>query len=161
MTENNEINLVDTNILIYAYDISEKNKHEIAKRTLEKCWKKQTFYAISTQNLSEFFVNVTKKIQHPIDAEQIRQNIKDIASFSNFKILTIKESTILKAIQMSIDFHVSYWDSLIAAAMQENHIYKIITENNKDFNKIPFVKAINPFSKCQEPNTPATLVVGS
>ena len=33
-----EICLIDTNILVYAYDESEGKKHEICKRLIDECW---------------------------------------------------------------------------------------------------------------------------
>ena len=49
-----EIWLIDTNILVYAYDRSEGEKHELCKRLVNKCWKLWDNYSISTQSLSEF-----------------------------------------------------------------------------------------------------------
>ena len=55
------ISLIDSNILVYAFDSSEKPKHKKAKELLKKCWNGERKFAVSTQNLSEFFVNATKK----------------------------------------------------------------------------------------------------
>jgi predicted nucleic acid-binding protein len=37
------------------------------------------------------------------------------------------------------------WDAAIAATMKENDIFEIVTENVKDFKKIPQLKVSNPF----------------
>ncbi len=145
MTENNEIQLLDSNILIYAYDSSEKEKYKIAKNLLADCWKRKKIYALSVQNLSELFIITTKKITSPIKPEEMKKNIQDITSFSNFDILTINKNNILSAIEISMAYKVSYWDALIASVMKENHVYGIITENDKDFKKIPWLNVINPF----------------
>ena len=147
MTENSQIQLLDSNILIYAYDSSEKERHVIAKGLLADCWKRKKIYALSVQNLSELFVITTKKITSPIKPEEMKKNIQDINSFSNFNILTINKNNILSAIDISSEHNISYWDALIASVMKENHIYSIITENDKDFKKIPWLKVINPFVK--------------
>lgn len=146
MTENSQIQLLDSNILIYAYDSSEKERHVIAKGLLADCWKRKKIYALSVQNLSELFVITTKKITSPIKPEEMKKNIQDINSFSNFNILTINKNNILSAIDISSEHNISYWDALIASVMKENHIYSIITENDKDFKKIPWLKVINPFA---------------
>ncbi len=75
----------------------------------------------------------------------MKKNIQDITSFSNFDILTINKNNILSAIEISMAYKVSYWDALIASVMKENHVYGIITENDKDFKKIPWLNVINPF----------------
>lgn len=138
--------LIDSNILIYAYDFDEKTKNNLAKTILEKILNNKINIVLSTQNLSEFYVNVTKKIEKPIPQNLAKTIIKDLSELSNTTILKINPSTILGAIETSIKFNVSYWDSLISAVMLENNVYKIVTENLKDFAKIPGIIAINPFA---------------
>ena len=142
-----DIKLIDTNILVYAYDSSEKIKHKIAKNILKKCWNKEEIYALSVQNLSESFVIATKKIQNPVPIEEIEEDINDMISFSNFKILPISTNDISNAIKLVSQFKIDYWDSLIVSVMRENNINEIITENEKDFKKIPWIKIVNPFLK--------------
>jgi predicted nucleic acid-binding protein len=52
--------LIDTNILVYAYDISESTKHDIAKDILKQIWQ-DGGGVVCVQNLMEFFVVITKK----------------------------------------------------------------------------------------------------
>jgi predicted nucleic acid-binding protein len=47
--------LIDTNILVYAYDVSETIKHPIAKDLLTQIWKTGGG-VVCVQNLMEFFV---------------------------------------------------------------------------------------------------------
>ena len=75
----------------------------------------------------------------------MKQNIQDIIYFSNFNILSINKNNILRAIDISAEYGISYWDALIASVMKENNISCIITENDKDFKKISWLKVINPF----------------
>jgi predicted nucleic acid-binding protein len=142
-----KFSLIDTNILIYAYDDSEREKHHIAIRLFEKCWKKQLKYAFSIQNLSEYFVNVTKKIEKPISNIEASNNVRDILSFSHFLIYPFGANEVLIALDFVQEYKISYWDALIAAVMKENDISTIITENVKDFKKIPWIEVINPFEE--------------
>lgn len=139
--------LIDTNILVYAYDSNEGAKNSVASKLLEKVIMNKMNIALSTQNLSEFFVNVTKKIERPLPIDLAKKNISDWASLSNIRILEINASNVLDAINISVDFSIGYWDSLIASVMHANNIDVIITENEKDFKKIPWIKVINPFKK--------------
>jgi predicted nucleic acid-binding protein len=61
---NRESRLIDTNVLVYAYDISEKVKRRIARALLDEVWD-QGGGVVTLQNLSEFFVVVTKKVENP------------------------------------------------------------------------------------------------
>ena len=143
----NKFSLIDSNILIYAYDKDEKEKNPAAKKILERVFKEEISISLSTQNLSEFYYNVTKKINKPLNIIEAKEIISGLVSLSNIKIIKINEETILKAIDISLEYNLSYWDSLIASVMKENQIFTIITKNDKDFKKIPWLSVINPFVK--------------
>jgi predicted nucleic acid-binding protein len=46
-------------------------------------------------------------------------------------------------------YKIPFWDALIVATMEENSIDTIITENEKDFKKVKWIKTINPFKKAE------------
>lgn len=146
MTENDLPNLIllDSNILIYSIDSSEKEKHVIAKKILEECWMGKCSYVLSIQNISEFFVNATNKVAKPLSKEQGQKIVKRILSFNNFIKIVPSQDTLKRAIDIVISHNVPYWDALIAATMLENKISQIYTENTADFN-IPGITPINPF----------------
>lgn len=141
-----EISLIDSNILIYSIDSSEKEKYPLAKKLLKECWLRKRQYAVSLQNLSEFFINATKKIEKPISKEKGAKIVKRIIEFEGFTKLEPNAETIKKALDISIKENISYWDALIAATMLENNIFRIYTENTKDF-AIAGITALNPFKK--------------
>ena len=137
--------LIDSNVLIYAFDKDENEKNPIAKAILERIFNGEMNAFLSTQNLSEFYYNVTKKIKKPLEVTEAKEIISDLVSLSNIKIVKIDENTIINAIEISMKCNIHYWDALIASVMKENNIYNIITENDKDFKKISWLKVINPF----------------
>jgi predicted nucleic acid-binding protein len=53
--------LIDTNILVYAYDTSEGAKHDFSKNIVKQIWK-DSGGVVCVQNLMEFFVVITKKV---------------------------------------------------------------------------------------------------
>jgi len=55
---NDRLPLVDTNILVYAYDTTQGEKHKIANEIVRKLWLEGG--ALTVQNLQEFYVVVTK-----------------------------------------------------------------------------------------------------
>lgn len=141
---NDEICLIDTNILVYAYDESEVKKHKICKRLIDECWRVREKYSISIQNLSEFYVVITKKVEKPVPMETAKEIIGDIIEFQNWAVINYDVHTILSAIELNREYEVHYWDALIAATMRENNIFCIYTEDG-DFKSIPWLKVINPF----------------
>lgn len=136
---------IDTNILVYAYDTTEKEKHKKSRLLLSKCWQRKIRLAISTQVLSEFFVVVTRKIQNRLTVDDAQQIIMDLVKHDCWQILEIKPATILNAIKASKVHKTSYWDTLIAETMKENQVFKIYTENKKDFARVPQLEIINLF----------------
>ncbi len=144
MIADRELRLVDTNILVYAYDRSERKKHELAKEAVKSNWARQTG-ALSIQNLVEFHSIVTGKIQKPLALDRAKQIVLDL--IDGFEILKYSESTIINAINNQAIYKIPFWDALIVATMEENSIETIITENEKDFKKVKWVKTINPFKK--------------
>ena len=144
MTEGRELKLLDSNILIYAYDRSEAKKHAIAKELVKERWKKEDS-VLSIQNLAEFYSVITSKIERPLEIDRAKQIVLDY--IDGFEILRYNEKTIVEAINVQAIYKIPFWDALIVATMEENSIDTIITENEKDFKKVKWVKTINPFKK--------------
>ena len=134
--------LIDSNVLIYAYDRSDNVKHKKAVELLSKCWEGKIMLAISAQNLAEFFVVVTTKLKPALSIREAEQIVQDIVDFSHWKVLSYNEHVLLKAIKMH---KTHFWDALIAATMLEHGIFTIYTENTADFSQFANIKAINPF----------------
>ena len=137
-----EIFLVDTNIIVYAYEIENSERKKKSMEILEKCWKNELTLAVSNQNLAEFSVVSLKKLK--LEASKVKEIVKDISNFSGFKKIKYSNSTILAQIDIVEKHKMSFWDSLITATMIENGIFNIYTENDKDF-KMPSLNVINPF----------------
>jgi hypothetical protein len=55
--------------------------------------------------------------------------------------------TIMKAMEIVESVRAPFWDALIAACMLEHGIEIIVTENEKDFKKIPGITVVNPLWK--------------
>ena len=144
MTEKYELQLIDTNILVYAYDKSYLKKHKIAKVVVKTSWQTKSG-VLSIQNLAEFYSIITRKVQKPIAISKAKQIILDL--IEGFEILRYSEQTIVSAIDNQMIYGIPFRDSLIVATMEENGIDTIITENEKDFKKVEWLNVINPFKK--------------
>ena len=139
--------LLDTNILIYATTHDDEHKHKIARQLIEDCITEKKHFCVSLQNISEFFVVATAKIKQPLLPHDAMKICQHLLEFNGLKKIAAKPKTLLNAMHLNTETKVSYWDCLIAATMFDHAIFTIITENTKDFNKIPRIKAINPFRK--------------
>jgi predicted nucleic acid-binding protein len=135
--------LIDTNILV----ISQSKKESEKKRNnavfiLDYSLTGKYGY-LSIQNYIEF-VNVMKNKLKSMDDLEIIETLNDFNSV--FKLLFYFPETINKAISLSLETKVHFFDALLAQTMLDNNVHLIYTENTKDFNKIPGIKAINPFT---------------
>ena len=136
--------LVDTNILVYAYDNSDPKKQPRALTTLNQLFDTNRGI-ISTQILGEFFITVTRKIPDPLTIEE------GINSLQNYiRAWTIVEITpmiILEAARGVKDYQLNFWDAQVWATARLNQIGVIYSE---DFNTGSFlegVQFINPLVK--------------
>jgi len=136
--------LIDSNILVYAYDKSDTLKHEKCLKILRECFKGNSLLAVSIQNLSEFFVIITRKVQKPLLPSQAKIIVQDIVNSNYFVKIEPQKEQVLEAINLSMEKGISYWDSLIAAAMKKHDIFCIYTENEKEFKKIEWLNVVNP-----------------
>jgi len=134
---------IDTNILVYAFDESEKQKRAIAKKIVSDITTGEMEATVSNQVLAEFFIVVTTKIETPISAANAKIIVDGIIDSLHWRKINYTSKTVSKAIEASITGKNHFWDALIKETMLENGVYAIMTENTKDF-KSEQIKAINP-----------------
>ena len=139
-----ENRLIDTNILVYAYDVSEKRRREIGRALMDEVW--DTGGGVVTlQNLSEFFFAVTRKVQKPVSVADAKTIVSDILRSSRWMVIDRDAGTLVKAMEIVERVRAPFWDALIAACMLEHGIEVIVTENAKDFRNISGITVVNPF----------------
>ena len=136
--------LIDANILVYAYDTSEGEKHKVSRDILKNIWR-EGGGVVCLQNLMEFFVVITKKVENPVDIADAKAIVEDLLKSNNWRIIDRDVETFLNAIDLVSEQGIHLWDAVVAACMKENDITEIITEDKEDFEKIPGIKVTGPF----------------
>jgi predicted nucleic acid-binding protein len=133
--------LVDTNILVYAYDRSEPDKQGQAAIILDQLLITGVGI-LSTQVLAEFFVAVTRKIAKPLSIEQAFGSLSNYAA--SWEVLGINSLNILEAARGVRDHAFNYYEAQIWAVARMNQIPIVFSE---DFNPswIEGVQFVNPF----------------
>ena len=137
--------LIDTNILCYALDAGEPEKRAVAAELLSQCWRSEIVLGVSVQNLAEFSVVMTEKVQHPVPYEVVTRFIRDIVSFDGWIVIGYDPGTIMDAVGISEMYSLHFWDALLAATMKQHAIGTIYTEDSH-FKKIPWLTVIDPFT---------------
>ncbi|MEE8329514.1 MAG: PIN domain-containing protein [Thermodesulfovibrionia bacterium] len=133
---------LDTNIIIYAYDLSAGEKHEIARNIVVSLWD-SGLGVVSTQVLQEFFVSVTQKIPKPIDVKLTKNIVNDLLRWD---VIVNDGDCILGAIDMHLRYKYSFWDSLIIAAAIQGGTTLLFSEDLSDGQIINGVEIKNPFT---------------
>ena len=109
MSEPRSLQFVDTNILIYAHDISAGQKHVRANELVRDLWQSGDG-CLSVQVLQEFYVNVTRKVARPLATEAAAQIISEL---SVWEVHCPGAEDVLDAIRVQNRFQVSFWDAMI------------------------------------------------
>jgi predicted nucleic acid-binding protein len=136
--------LIDTNILVYAFDSDSGHKFSVAKDLVARTWKGKERFAVSVQNLAEFSVVVREKVAHPVPSDDVRQFLSLIMRSREWQVLGYSAKTIIRAHEIRDGHRLHFWDALLAATMEENSVRTIITED-VHFRKVPWISVLNPF----------------
>lgn len=136
--------LVDTNVLVYAYDPTDGAKRERAIAVLERLGAYQTA-AISTQILGEFFVSVTRKIPWPLTEEEAERSVTNYTR--SWVVYALTKPVVLEAVRGLRRHHLSYWDSLIWATARLNGVPSVLSEDFSDGDLLDGVQFLNPFAE--------------
>jgi len=136
--------LLDTNVLVHAYVRLDEKKQVTASGIVLPIW--ESGGGITTlQNLCEFFAVATKKVARPMPIGQAENIVREILSSTKWRVLDRREETVVHAMELVRERRAPFWDALIAACMLENGIEVIVTENERDFKRIPGITVANPF----------------
>jgi predicted nucleic acid-binding protein len=132
---------LDTNILVYAYDASAGNKHDIAKKIVTELWN-SGLGCLSTQVLQEFFVTITKKIQKPLNNASAYELIKDLLKWD---VIINTGQCILDGIELQKKYKYSFWDSMIIQAAVKSKSDILLSEDLSNGQIVDGVEIRNPF----------------
>ena len=134
---------LDTNIVCYAFDTTEPAKRKVCEGIMDKVYNGEIRGVISNQVLTETYNTLTRKFKMP--TVTARDIVKSLATTSHLHTINYTSHTVNQVLDDMGSIDVPFLDLLIAETMRENSITEIITENAKDFENIPWLKATNPF----------------
>jgi predicted nucleic acid-binding protein len=135
--------LVDTNVLVYAYDRSEPDKQKRALQVLDDCAETESG-VLSAQVLAEFFWNVSRKIAAPLSIPDACERVQAYADA--WSILDTTELIVLEALRGVREHKLAYWDAQIWATARLNQIPLVLSEDFSDATTLEGVRFLNPFA---------------
>jgi len=132
---------IDTNVLLYAYDMDAGVKRDIALKIIEKLWEDRRG-VISTQVLQEFYANVTRKIPKPLSPSKARGILE---CYRYWHVELNDPNAIFLASEIEERYRLSFWDALIVAAARNAGAERILTEDLNHGQNIEGILIENPF----------------
>ena len=130
---------LDTNILLYAYDLDAGVKRSIASEIVSDGFMKRSLVAISVQVLQEFHVNFLKKGGTPDEVALL------LDDFSKWKIVDNSLALYRLGFVLQQRWQLSLWDAMILAAAQVGGASILYSEDFNHGQDYSGVRAINPF----------------
>ncbi len=130
---------LDTNVLLYAYDLDAGRKREIARSLIEEAWLQPGRSAISVQVLQEFHVNFTRRGGSKVDAVAV------VGDFSRWPVIDNTLALFQLGLALQERWQVSPWDAMILAAAQASGASELLTEDLNNGQVYGRVRAVNPF----------------
>ena len=137
---------VDTNILVYSRDTTDREKHAVASETMRRLWKDRSG-VISTQVCNEFYVTVTRKLTPGLTPEEAWDDIDALLAWNP---VPVDASSMRVARHIEQRYGLSWWDSLIVATCSQAGCTEILSEDLNPDQEYLGIRVTNPFDTAGE-----------
>jgi predicted nucleic acid-binding protein len=116
---------VDTNVLLYARDAAQRTKQPVALDWLATLWRTRSG-RISTQVLSEYYVNATRKLQPRMpDADAW----EDVRALLEWRPRPVDADLLQRGREIHARHKLGWWDSLVVAAARAEGCTILLSED--------------------------------
>jgi len=132
---------VDSNVLVYRFDLSEPEKQRRAERWLNDLWERKAG-RLSTQVLQEAYVTLTRKLARPMAPSEARDALGALLSWEP---LSVDGPIIEEAWRIEDRFRLSFWDALIVSAAKAGDCRYLLTEDLSHDQDLENLRVISPF----------------
>lgn len=130
---------VDTNVLLYAADTADEEKHRAAAAWRLELWRSRRG-RVSYQVLQEFYVQALRKSPQRADAAEAE--VRDLFAWDP---VVVDASVLEAAWRLRKRFSLSFWDALIVGAAQAAGCSHLLTEDLSHGQDLDGVRVVNPF----------------
>jgi predicted nucleic acid-binding protein len=135
--------LIDTNVLVYVYDLSEPVKRQRAIEVLQRV-RDAGAGLLSAQVLSEFYNTVTRKLKPPLPPAQGEAQARAFARV--WPVVPVTSQVVLEAIRGVREYQFSFWDAQIWAAARLSQVSTVLSEDFSPSTVIEGVRFLDPFA---------------
>jgi predicted nucleic acid-binding protein len=136
--------ILDTNIVVYAYDPTDPAKHEAANDLIVRLSDERRL-VLSAQVLNEFAAVMMKPRRAvPFTPDRVSLTLRRLITTA--KVVPVTPSMTFLALDAMARHSLSFWDALIWAAAKENGVARIYSEDFQDGRVVEGVRVVNPFA---------------
>jgi len=142
MTGERPLSLVDTNVLVYAFDKGSSPKKRVAERLMKELMEEDQL-RVSTQVLQELFVTLTRKVGQPCSSEEALAVLDDLTAWP---LMVVDYAAIRAAVGLAEQDKLSFGDALVVVAAARAGARVLYTEDLNHGQEILGVRIRNPFA---------------
>jgi predicted nucleic acid-binding protein len=135
--------LVDSNVLIYAWDRDFPAKQARAISVLRAIADAQAG-ALSAQVIGETYRGLTRRIKNALPDKEAAENMRDFAASWPVHDVTVRVA--LEALRGTVRHGFPYWDAQLWATARLNQIPFVLSEDFSDGSEVEGVRFMNPFA---------------
>jgi predicted nucleic acid-binding protein len=141
---------VDTNVLVYARDGADEDKHVRARAWVDHLWDSGEG-RVSMQVLHEYYVTTTRKLRPGLPPAEARADVRDLSAWEPV-ILGVDGLETAWAVEER--FGLSFWDALVVAAAQIGRCDVLLTEDLGAGMDIDGLRVVDPFQTAPPASPP-------
>lgn len=130
---------LDTNILLYGYDLDAPEKRQVARSLIEQAWLQPGRTAVSVQVLQGFHVNFVRNGHSAEEAAAL------IADFSHWPVIDNTLAVFRLGLSLQVRWQLSLRDAMILAAAQASGARELLTEDLNHGQNYGGIRVVNPF----------------
>ena len=143
MSDEPALELLDSNVLLYAHDRSAGIKHQRAKELVTRLWNKRCG-ALSVQVLQEFAVNARRKLPKPLSVAELREIILVLSAW---RIHRPEPIEVIAALELQERYQITFWDSMILTSAKSLGCRSVWSEDLNAGQSYDGVVVRNPFAE--------------
>jgi predicted nucleic acid-binding protein len=132
---------LDTNVLVYAYDLSSPGKQSLAKEFVRRAIAGDG--VISSQVLAELSAVLLHKLSPPAPAKSVK-TILD--ALNPIKLIAPDADLIRRAVEAHETYHVHFYDGMIIAAAERAGCARLLSEDLNNGQQYFGIPVSNPFA---------------
>lgn len=131
---------VDSHVVVYRFDTTEQEKHEAARRWLDRLWSTQAGRA-SSQVLHETYATLSRKLKMPrAEARQV------VGALHAWGPVGVDQAMLEHAWQLEDRWSLAFWDALIVAGAFAAGAEYLLSEDFQAGQDFDGVHVVNPFA---------------